>query len=55
MRKEGPTAHAFSLEIPSVAPPSVHLHPAKEYNGAPIGTSYLVTIYAGKISFNLYK
>ncbi|XP_044595353.1 phosrestin-2-like isoform X1 [Cotesia glomerata] len=48
IRKEGPTAHAFSLEIPSVAPPSVHLHPAKEYNGAPIGTSYLVTIYAAE-------
>ncbi|XP_057325952.1 arrestin homolog isoform X3 [Microplitis mediator] len=45
IRRLGPTAHAFSMEIPAVAPPSVHLLPAKEYNGAPIGTCYDVKVY----------
>lgn len=30
------------------APPSIQLVPAKEYNGARIGTSYEICIYASK-------
>ncbi|KAK0172221.1 hypothetical protein PV328_005567 [Microctonus aethiopoides] len=48
VRRLGPTAHAFSMEVPAVAPPSVHLLPAKEYNGAPIGTSYDVKAYVAE-------
>nr|CAI5840060.1 unnamed protein product [Callosobruchus analis] len=40
IRRLGPNAYPFSLEITPLAPPSVQLVPAKEYNGAPIGTSY---------------
>ncbi|XP_008547350.1 arrestin homolog [Microplitis demolitor] len=48
IRRLGPTSHAFSMEIPAVAPPSVHLLPAKEYNGAPIGTCYDVKVYVAE-------
>lgn len=48
IRRLGPNAHAFTIEIPSIAPPSVQLVPAKEYNGPPIGNSYDVRIYVGK-------
>ncbi|KZC11485.1 Phosrestin-1 [Dufourea novaeangliae] len=41
----GPNAHAFTMDITPLAPPSVQLVPAKEYNGAPIGTSYDVRAY----------
>ncbi|KAK9496482.1 hypothetical protein O3M35_013244 [Rhynocoris fuscipes] len=34
------------MEVTHLAPPSVQLVPAKEYNGAPIGTSYDVRAYA---------
>lgn len=37
------------MEITPLAPPSVQLVPAKEYNGAPIGTSYDVRAYVGKL------
>lgn len=47
MRRLGPNAHAFSMEVTRLAPPSVQLVPAKEYSGAPIGTSYDVRAYAG--------
>ena len=35
------------MEVTPLAPPSVQLVPAKEYSGAPIGTSYDVRAYAG--------
>lgn len=37
------------MEITPLAPPSVQLVPAKEYNGAPIGTSYDVRAYVGEL------
>lgn len=48
LRRLGPHAHPFTLTVANVAPPSVQLVPAKEYNGAPIGTSYDIRVYAGK-------
>ncbi|CAK9812691.1 ARR2 [Anthophora quadrimaculata] len=45
IRRLGPNAHAFTMEITPLAPPSVQLVPAKEYNGSPIGTSYDVRAY----------
>lgn len=35
------------MEMTPLAPPSVQLVPAKEYTGAPIGTSYDVRAYVG--------
>ncbi|ENN81962.1 hypothetical protein YQE_01673, partial [Dendroctonus ponderosae] len=44
------------MEITPLAPPSVQLVPAKEYNGAPIGTSYDVRAYvAERIDEKLHK
>lgn len=43
----GKNAFAFSLDVGSLAPPSVQLVPAKRYSGAPIGTSYDVRIHMG--------
>lgn len=51
MKRLGPNAHAFTMEITPLAPPSVQLVPAKEYNGAPIGTSYDVRAYIGEGSW----
>lgn len=48
VKRLGPNAHAFTMEITPLAPPSVQLVPAKEYNGAPIGTSYDVRAYVGE-------
>ncbi|XP_033321789.2 phosrestin-2 isoform X1 [Megalopta genalis] len=48
VRKLGPNAHAFTMVITPLAPPSVQLVPAKEYNGAPIGSSYDVRIYVAE-------
>lgn len=48
VKRLGPNAHAFTMEITPLAPPSVQLVPAKEYNGAPIGTSYDVRAYIGE-------
>ncbi|KAG8264070.1 hypothetical protein J6590_019414 [Homalodisca vitripennis] len=48
MRRLGPNAHAFTMEVTRLAPPSVQLVPAKEYSGAPIGTSYDVRAYAAE-------
>ncbi|KAL6420196.1 hypothetical protein ACFW04_013818 [Cataglyphis niger] len=48
VRRLGPNAHAFTMEITPLAPPSVQLVPAKEYNGAPIGTSYDVKAYVAE-------
>lgn len=44
----GKTAYPFSLEVASLAPPSVQLVPAKRYTGAPIGTSYDIRVHLGK-------
>lgn len=48
IKRLGPNAYPFSMEITPLAPPSVQLVPAKEYNGAPIGTSYDVRAYMGE-------
>lgn len=40
------------MELTPLAPPSVQLVPAKEYRGAPIGTSYDVRAYVGKSYIN---
>ncbi|KAK2586346.1 hypothetical protein KPH14_010638 [Odynerus spinipes] len=45
VKRLGSNAHAFTMEITPLAPPSVQLVPAKEYTGAPIGTSYDVRAY----------
>nr|XP_015839691.1 PREDICTED: arrestin homolog isoform X2 [Tribolium castaneum] len=45
LKRLGSNAYPFSMEITPLAPPSVQLVPAKEYNGAPIGTSYDVRAY----------
>ncbi|KAF6204674.1 hypothetical protein GE061_018835 [Apolygus lucorum] len=50
IKRLGPHAHPFSMEVSHLAPPSVQLVPAKEYNGAPIGTSYDVRAYAAERS-----
>lgn len=52
VKRLGPNAHAFTMEITPLAPPSVQLVPAKEYNGAPIGTSYDVRAYIGEGIWN---
>ncbi|XP_018897592.2 arrestin homolog isoform X2 [Bemisia tabaci] len=46
IKRLGPNAHPFTMEVTHLAPPSVQLVPAKAYNGAPIGTSYDVRAYA---------
>lgn len=51
LRRLGPNAYPFTMEITPLAPPSVQLVPAKEYNGAPIGTSYDIRAYIGKGKF----
>ncbi|XP_078045095.1 phosrestin-2 isoform X3 [Augochlora pura] len=48
VRRLGPNAHAFTMVITPLAPPSVQLVPAKEYNGAPIGSSYDVRVYVAE-------
>lgn len=45
LERLGIGAHAFSIEVGIVAPPSVQLIPAKQYSGAPIGTSYDIRAY----------
>lgn len=47
MKRLGPNAVPFTMEITPLAPPSVQLVPAKEYHGAPIGTSYDIRAYLG--------
>lgn len=49
IKRLGPNAYPFTMEITPLAPPSVQLVPAKEYNGAPIGTSYDIRAYVGKL------
>ncbi|CAB3371492.1 Hypothetical predicted protein [Cloeon dipterum] len=45
VKRLGPNAYPFCLEVTPIAPPSVQLVPAKEYSGAPIGTSYDVRAF----------
>ncbi|CAG0915128.1 unnamed protein product [Notodromas monacha] len=40
MKKIGEEAIPFFFEISELSPPSVHLNPAKQYEGSPIGISY---------------
>lgn len=49
----GANAYPFHLELTPLAPPSVQLVPAKQYHGAPIGTSYDVRAYIGKLLFHI--
>ncbi|XP_044730554.1 arrestin homolog [Chrysoperla carnea] len=48
IKRLGPNAYPFTMEITPLAPPSVQLVPAKEYRGAPIGTSYDVRAYVAE-------
>ncbi|XP_026484844.1 arrestin homolog [Vanessa tameamea] len=45
IKRLGTNAFPFHLELTPLAPPSVQLVPAKQYHGAPIGTSYDVRAY----------
>ncbi|XP_069354104.1 uncharacterized protein [Maniola hyperantus] len=45
IKRLGANAFPFHLELTPIAPPSVQLVPAKQYHGAPIGTSYDVRAY----------
>ncbi|XP_072935257.1 arrestin homolog [Epargyreus clarus] len=45
IKRLGANAYPFHLELTPLAPPSVQLVPAKQYHGAPIGTSYDVRAY----------
>uniref|UniRef100_A0A336MCB4 CSON013564 protein n=1 Tax=Culicoides sonorensis TaxID=179676 RepID=A0A336MCB4_CULSO len=45
LERLGKNAVAFSIDINTLAPPSVQLLPAKRYTGAPIGTSYDIRIF----------
>lgn len=49
LERLGVSAYPFSLEVGTLAPPSVQLVPAKRYTGAPIGTSYDVRVHLGKL------
>lgn len=49
VKRLGPNAYPFTMEMSPFAPPSVQLVPAKEYSGAPIGTSYDIRAYVGKL------
>jgi beta-arrestin len=48
MKKLGEEAIPFFFEISDLSPPSVHLNPAKQYEGSPIGISYDVRIFMGE-------
>lgn len=48
LERLGKNAVAFSIDINTLAPPSVQLLPAKRYSGAPIGTSYDIRIFTGE-------
>lgn len=55
LKRLGPNAFPFTMELTPLAPPSVQLVPAKEYNGAAIGTSYDIRAFAGKIKEKVFK
>lgn len=51
LERLGKNAVAFSIDINTLAPPSVQLLPAKRYSGAPIGTSYDIRIFTGELAY----
>lgn len=56
VKRLGENAFPFTMELTPLAPPSVQLVPAKEYNGAPIGTSYDIRAYvADRADDKLHK
>lgn len=50
IEKYGGNAHPFTMTLMPLSPPSVQLVPAKEYNGAPIGTSYNFRVFVGELN-----
>ncbi|XP_059060344.1 phosrestin-2-like [Achroia grisella] len=48
IKRLGPNTYPFHLELTPLAPPSVQLVPAKQYSGAPIGTSYDVRAFVAE-------
>ncbi|XP_057659068.1 arrestin homolog isoform X1 [Diorhabda carinulata] len=55
IKRLGSNAYPFNLEITPLAPPSVQLVPAKEYHGAPIGTSYDIRAYVDRVDEKLHR
>lgn len=51
LERLGKNAVAFSIDVNTLAPPSVQLLPAKRYSGAPIGTSYDIRIFTGELAY----
>ncbi|XP_070391268.1 phosrestin-2-like [Dermacentor albipictus] len=50
LRKLGNDAYPLTLRISPQAPPSVRLHPARPYQGSPLGVSYDLKVYIGERS-----
>ncbi|KAM3966488.1 LOW QUALITY PROTEIN: phosrestin-2 [Aphomia sociella] len=48
IKRLGANTYPFHLELTPLAPPSVQLVPAKQYSGAPIGTSYDVRAFVAE-------
>ena len=46
VNNQGFVAVPFVVDMGAVAPPSIRLIPCRPYSGAPIGTSYLVQLFA---------
>lgn len=53
--EDGFVALPFAMDMGASAPPSVRLLPCRPYNGAPIGTTYEVQLFAGKTPEDLPK
>ncbi|EEC10912.1 conserved hypothetical protein [Ixodes scapularis] len=47
LKKLGGDAYPVTLRISSQAPPSVRLHPARPYQGSPLGVSYELKVFIG--------
>ncbi|KAH7982289.1 hypothetical protein HPB52_003802 [Rhipicephalus sanguineus] len=50
LKKLGSDAYPLTLRISPQAPPSVRLHPARPYQGSPLGVSYDLKVYIGERS-----
>lgn len=50
LKKLGNDAYPLTLRISPQAPPSVRLHPARPYQGSPLGVSYDLKVYIGERS-----
>ncbi|XP_042148715.1 arrestin homolog [Ixodes scapularis] len=50
LKKLGGDAYPVTLRISSQAPPSVRLHPARPYQGSPLGVSYELKVFIGERS-----